>query len=101
MPLRQLPPTARRLGYTTNLIESLNAELRNASRNRGRVAWLLAKLFFGAVYAAVSKMVQHTEDLQSTQMPILLLIMATAYIPGFGWMNTATTWIQVMSCDRG
>ena len=61
------------------------------------IAWALAMLFFGALYAAAGAMVQRTEDLQSTQMPILLLIMATAYIPGFGWMATDTTWMQVLS----
>ena len=61
------------------------------------IAWTLAMLFFGALYAAAGAMVQRTEDLQSTQMPILLLIMASAYIPGFGWMSTAATWMQVMS----
>ena len=61
------------------------------------IAWLLAMLFFGALYAAAGAMVQRTEDLQSTQMPILLLIMASAYIPGFGWMSTDATWMQVMS----
>ena len=61
------------------------------------VAWLLAMLFFGGLYAAAGAMVQRTEDLQSTQMPILLLIMASAYIPGFGWMATDTTWMQVLS----
>ena len=61
------------------------------------IAWALAMLFFGALYAAAGAMVQRTEDLQSTQMPILLLIMASAYIPGFGWMNTDATWMQVMS----
>ncbi|WP_168167326.1 MULTISPECIES: hypothetical protein [unclassified Corynebacterium] len=65
------------------------------------VVWLLAKQFFGAVYAAAGTMVQLTEDLQSNQMPILLMIMATAYIPSFGWMSTDTTWTQVMSCSRG
>lgn len=61
------------------------------------IAWALAMLFFGALYAAAGAMVQRTEDLQSTQMPILLLIMASAYIPGFGWMSTDATWMQVMS----
>ena len=42
-------------------------------------------------------MVQRTEDLQSTQMPVLLLIFASFYIPGFGWMNTDATWMQVAS----
>lgn len=61
------------------------------------VAWLLAMLFFGGLYAAAGAMVQRTEDLQSTQMPILLLIIASAYIPSFGWMATETTWMQVLS----
>lgn len=61
------------------------------------IAWTLAMLFFGALYAAAGAMVQRTEDLQSTQMPILLLIMASACIPGFGWMSTDATWMQVMS----
>ena len=61
------------------------------------VAWLLAMLFFGGLYAAAGAMVQRTEDLQSTQMPILLLIIASAYIPSFGWMATDTTWMQVLS----
>lgn len=61
------------------------------------IAWALAMLFFGALYAAAGAMVQRTEDLQSTQMPILLLIVATAYIPGFGWMSTDASWMQVMS----
>ena len=41
------------------------------------IAWLLAMLFFGALYAAAGAMVQRTEDLQSTQMPIL------SWIPPF------------------
>ena len=42
-------------------------------------------------------MVQRTEDLQSTQMPVLLLIIVSAYIPAFGWMATDATWMQVAS----
>ncbi|OEY14868.1 ABC transporter permease [Corynebacterium sp. BCW_4722] len=60
-------------------------------------SWILAMLFFGALYAAAGAMVQRTEDLQSTQMPILVLIMISAYVPLFGWMNTDTTWMQAMS----
>lgn len=36
MPFLQFPPAARRVLYTTNSIESLNAELRKATRNRGQ-----------------------------------------------------------------
>lgn len=34
LPFLQFPPTARRVLYTTHSIESLNAELRKATRNR-------------------------------------------------------------------
>ncbi|WP_087116181.1 ABC transporter permease [Corynebacterium urinipleomorphum] len=61
------------------------------------VAYLLAMVFFGGLYAAAGAMVQRTEDLQSTQMPVLLLILASAYVPAFGWMSTDATWMQVMS----
>lgn len=35
-PFLQFPPAARKGLYTTNSIESLNAELRKATRNRGQ-----------------------------------------------------------------
>lgn len=34
MPLLQFPPAARRVLYTTNSIESLNAQVRKATRDR-------------------------------------------------------------------
>lgn len=61
------------------------------------VSYLLAMLFFAGLYAAAGAMVQRTEDLQSTQMPVLLLIFASAYVPAFGWMSTDATWMQVAS----
>ena len=61
------------------------------------IAWLLSMLFFGGLYAAAGAMVQRTEDLQSTQMPILILLMACVYISSFGWSNTDTTFMQVVS----
>ena len=36
VPFLQFPPAARRVLYTTNSIESLNAELRKATRNRSQ-----------------------------------------------------------------
>ena len=36
VPFLQFPPAARRVLYTTNSIESLNAQLRKATRNRGQ-----------------------------------------------------------------
>ncbi|WP_257159988.1 ABC transporter permease [Corynebacterium cystitidis] len=61
------------------------------------MAWLLGMLFFGSLYAAAGAMVQRTEDLQSTQMPALLLVMAAMYVPLFGWTATDATWMQVFS----
>ncbi|OFT81931.1 ABC transporter permease [Corynebacterium sp. HMSC29G08] len=61
------------------------------------IAWLLSMLFFGGLYAAAGAMVQRTEDLQSTQMPILMLLMACVYISLFGWSNTDSTFMQVVS----
>lgn len=61
------------------------------------IAYLLAMVFFGGLYAAAGAMVQRTEDLQSTQMPVLLLILVSAYVPAFGWMSTDATWMQVAS----
>ena len=61
------------------------------------IAWLLSMLFFGGLYAAAGAMVQRTEDLQSTQMPILILLMACVYLPSFGWSNTDATFMQVVS----
>ena len=61
------------------------------------LSWLLAMLFFGALYAAAGSLVQHTEDLQSTQAPILFLLMGSMYVPFFGWMHTDATWMQALS----
>ena len=61
------------------------------------VSYLLAMLFFAGLYAAAGAMVQRTEDLQSTQMPVLLLLLASAYVPAFGFANTDATWMQVAS----
>lgn len=61
------------------------------------VALLLGLMFFGSLYAAAGAMVLRTEDLQSTQTPILFLVMATMYIPLFGWTNIDATWMQVMA----
>ncbi|MCT1444338.1 ABC transporter permease [Corynebacterium sanguinis] len=61
------------------------------------LSWLLAMLFFGALYAAAGSLVQRTEDLQSTQAPILFLLMGSMYVPFFGWMHTDATWMQALS----
>lgn len=60
------------------------------------LSFVLGLVFFGSLYAAAGAMVQRTEDLQSTQGPIMILIFATMYVPLFGWSSTDSTWMQVM-----
>lgn len=61
------------------------------------IGFILGMIFFGSLYAAAGALVQRTEDLSSTQMPILLVIMATTYVPLFGWQSLDATWMQVMT----
>lgn len=61
------------------------------------IGFILGMVFFGSLYAAAGAMVQRTEDLQSTQTPILLLILGTTYVPLFGWQALDATWMQVMA----
>ena len=60
------------------------------------VSFILGMIFFGSLYAAAGAMVQRTEDLQTTQGPIMILIFATLYIPVFGWSAVDAGWMQVM-----
>lgn len=61
------------------------------------IGFILGILFFGSLYAAAGSLVQRLEDLQSTQAPILILLMATLYVPLFGWTNLDATWMQVVA----
>lgn len=61
------------------------------------VSFLLGMFFFGSLYAAAGAMVQRTEDLQTTQGPVMVLIFITLYIPIFGWTNPDATWMQIAS----
>ncbi|WP_369415256.1 ABC transporter permease [Corynebacterium lemuris] len=61
------------------------------------VGFLLGMIFFGSLYAAAGAMVQRTEDLQSTQMPILLLLIATIYSATFGFNALDSTWMEVLA----
>lgn len=60
------------------------------------VSFILGMIFFGALYAAAGAMVQRTEDLQTTQGPIMILIFATLYVPAFGWSAVDATWMQIL-----
>lgn len=57
---------------------------------------LLGLLFFSCLYAAAGSLVRRTEDLQSTQTPVLMLVLATFYVPLFGWQHAETTLMNVM-----
>lgn len=61
------------------------------------IGFILGMLFFGGLYAAAGSMVSRTEDLQSTQSPIMMLLLATVYIPAFGFMSTDTLIMQVLA----
>ncbi|GAB3938884.1 ABC transporter permease [Corynebacterium tapiri] len=61
------------------------------------VSFILGMLFFGSLYAAAGAMVQRTEDLQSTQLPIMLIIFVSMYVPMFGWTSADATWMQAMA----
>lgn len=60
-------------------------------------SYIIGMFFFGALYAAVGAIVQRTEDLQTTQMPVVLLIMATMYAPLFGFQFLDSTFIKILS----
>ena len=60
------------------------------------VSFILGMLFFGSLYAAAGSMVSRTEDLQSTQMPILLFVFGMIYAPAFGFSALDSTIMQVL-----
>ena len=60
------------------------------------VAFFIGMLFFGSLYAGAGSLVSRTEDLQSTQGPILLFIMGMTYAPLFGISNMESTLMQVL-----
>lgn len=60
-------------------------------------AYLLGMVFFGSLYAAVGALVKRTEDLQTTQMPVLFLLMATMYAPLLGYRFLDSPFVQVLS----
>ena len=61
------------------------------------LSFILGLLFFGGLYAAAGSMVSRTEDLQSTQAPILIFVMGMIYAPLFGWSMLDSTVMQVLT----
>lgn len=61
------------------------------------VCFILGMLFFGSLYAAAGSLVARSEDIQSTQMPIMLLMYVAIFAPTFGLNNLDSTLMQVLS----
>ncbi|WPF65709.1 MULTISPECIES: ABC transporter permease [unclassified Corynebacterium] len=61
------------------------------------VVFVLGMLFFGTLWAAAGSMVSRSEDLASTQAPIMLLIVATIYAASFGMSATGSTVMHVLA----
>lgn len=60
------------------------------------IMFILGMFFFGTLYAASGSLVSRSEDLQSAQMPVLLLIFACIYAPAFGTNNLDSTFMTVL-----
>lgn len=61
------------------------------------VAFIIGMLLFGSLYSAAGAMVSRTEDLQSTQGPIMILMLGMVYAPMFGFSKLDSTLMQVLS----
>lgn len=61
------------------------------------VSYVLAMLFYSALYAAAGSLVSRAEELGSTQMPVMLLFFAAMYPPIFGWASLDSTVMQVLT----
>ncbi|MGP6173991.1 ABC transporter permease [Corynebacterium sp. A21] len=61
------------------------------------LAYILGLLFFGSLWAAAGAMVSRSEDLASTQTPIMIFVFGVIYAPAFGWSALDSTIMQVLS----
>lgn len=61
------------------------------------LAFILGLLFFGSLWAAAGAMVSRSEDLSSTQTPIMILVLGVIYAPAFGWSALQSTVMQVLT----
>lgn len=61
------------------------------------VMFILGMLFFSSLYAAAGSLVSRTEDLQASQMPVMLLIFLTIYAPTFGMNALDSTAMKVFT----
>lgn len=61
------------------------------------VMFVLGMLFFSSLYAAAGSLVSRTEDLQASQMPVMLLIFLTIYAPTFGMNALGSTAMKIFT----
>ena len=61
------------------------------------LAFIIGMIFFGSLYAAAGAMVQRTEDLQTTQGPVMILLLAVIYVAAFSFSFLDATWVQVVA----
>ncbi|MDO4928475.1 MAG: ABC transporter permease [Corynebacterium sp.] len=87
------------LFYTSYRISDLSADfsIPAAIIWQTMLVFVVAMLFFGSLYSAAGAMVARTEDIQSTQSPVLILLLASGYSAFFGATILESTLMTVLS----
>lgn len=81
--------------YATGLLDDFNMDYTVIPLML--LAFVIGLLFFGSLYAAAGSLVSRTEDLQSTQTPIMLFVFGMIYAPFFGWSALDSTAMEALS----
>lgn len=81
--------------FATGLNEQVNLDLSVVPLIV--ISFIIGFFFFGALYSAAGSMVSRTEDLQSTQTPVMLLAIGMIYAPTFGVNALDSTVMQVFA----
>lgn len=79
----------------SGIVEGLDVSLETLSVLI--VMFVLGALFFGSLYAAAGALVSRSEDMYSSQMPILLLLFLLIYAPAFGMSALESTTMTVFT----
>ncbi len=61
------------------------------------LSFAIGMIFFGSLYAAAGAMVQRTEDLQTTQGPVMILLLAVVYVAAFSFNFLDAAWVQIVA----
>lgn len=61
------------------------------------VCFVVGYLFFGALYAAAGSLVSRMEDFQSVQVPLIIILMFTLYLPIFLFEEIDSTVMRVLA----